>query len=52
MDFLVFCHKQCQMLMLNMAEDSDTKVSLFQVFFSCSWVSMMSQRGDIPNMGT
>lgn len=33
MDFLVFCHKQCQMLMLNMAEDSDTKVSLFQVFF-------------------
>lgn len=33
MDFLVFCHKQCQMLMLNMAEDSNTKVSLFQVFF-------------------
>lgn len=26
-------HKQWHMLMLNMAEDSDTKVSLFQVVF-------------------
>lgn len=51
MDFLVFCHKQCQMLMLNMAEDSDEGQSV-SGSFSCSWVSMMSRRGDIPNMGT